>query len=259
MPSLRSTAAKLRPAGPRGSLMPRRHGLPSLCPADVEIAARLNHEITQPGLTQDTRRALDRVAFPDAAQVHAHALAGEKHGSGRVVDLDSPVVDERQARSDRRLVGNAVVLILRVELPDVGQRSERDVELAVRPLADLAGGAQHRARIGAHRHRTIAGRRVDAQHIAAGTPDAEECIEPVELAEHRVERRLGGRFVGGRRREAQFRPIATPARSTRRAGAVPAARPQAPASSARIAPAPITRNAVIITSIDVTQPAGRAA
>ena len=54
-----------------------------------------------------------------------------------------------------------------VELPDVGERAERDVELAAGPLADLARGAQRLAHVGADRDRPLAGGGVDPQHVAA--------------------------------------------------------------------------------------------
>ena len=98
----------------------------------------------RPRAAQDGHRALDRVALADAAEVDAHALALHEHRAGALVDLDLPVVDERQPRADGVGIRDRVVLIV-VELPDVGQRAERDVELAAGPLADLARRAQHLA------------------------------------------------------------------------------------------------------------------
>ena len=80
-------------------------------------------------------------------------LRAEEYRAGAIVDLDRAVVDERQAaRGWPPASGNCVVLIL-VELPDVGQRAERDVEVAVGPLADLPRDVQHLAHLRRDRHR----------------------------------------------------------------------------------------------------------
>ena len=84
-----------------------------------------------------------------------------------------------------------------IELPDVGQRAERDVEGPFRPFADLPRLPQDVAHVRGNRHRLHAGRGVDADDVAGGTPGAHERFEPLELGEHRIERRARGLFVGG--------------------------------------------------------------
>ena len=133
----------------------------------------------------------------------AHPFAFQEHRARAIVDLDLPVVDERQPRTNR-LGGRDRVVLIVIELPDVGQRAERDVERAVGPLADLPGHAQHVAHVGGDRHRVVAGRGVDAQDVAARTPRAHLRFEPLELREHRIERRPRGRFVRGPRRQVQI-------------------------------------------------------
>ena len=70
-------------------------------PADVEIAAGLNHEIAQPAAAQDRDRALDRVALADAAEVDAHALAPQEHRAGR--DRRSRSAGSRSAAAAPRM------------------------------------------------------------------------------------------------------------------------------------------------------------
>ena len=183
--------------------MPRRHGLPSFRPADVEVAARLDHEVAQAGAAHEGHRVIDRVALADAAQVDAHALAPQEHRAGVLVDLELPVVDERQPSMNGVPVRDRVVLVV-VELPHVGERAEGHVELAAGPLADLARRAQHVAHVRTDGNRAFAGRGVHPQDVAPVAPDAHQRVQPVELLERRVERRSRGRFVGGPRREAQL-------------------------------------------------------
>ena len=62
-------------------------------------------------------------------------------------------------------------------------------------LADLRGD----------RHGVVAGGRVDSQDVAVRAPHAHQRLEPLEVAEHLVERRARARFVGGPCREVERR------------------------------------------------------
>ncbi len=84
-----------------------------------------------------------------------------------IVDFDVAIVDQRQTFRDLAAVGDAIVLVLVVELPQAGQRGERDVEPAAGRLADLACHAQHLARVGADGNGMVAGCCVEADDIAA--------------------------------------------------------------------------------------------
>ena len=108
--------------------MPSRHGRSPRVPADVHVAARLDHEVAKPAPAKDVDRAIDGVALADAAEVHAHALPLQERRARAIVDLDVAIVDERQTLRDLAAVGDAIVLVLVVELPQAGQRGERDVE-----------------------------------------------------------------------------------------------------------------------------------
>jgi hypothetical protein len=109
------------------------------------------------------------------------------------------------APPDGVAVRDGVVLVV-VELPDVGERAERHVELAAGPLADLAGRAQRFAHVGAGRHRVLPAAALIRSTSLPEAPHAHQRVEPVELREHRVERRPRRGFVGSPRRQAQFRP-----------------------------------------------------
>src|SRR5258708_38601612 len=89
------------PLGAGGIVDAEPPGAAVLVAADVEIAARLNHEVAQAGRTENRPRALDGVAFADAAEMDLHPVAFQKHRAGAIVDLDLPVVDERQPRANR--------------------------------------------------------------------------------------------------------------------------------------------------------------
>jgi len=84
---------------------------------DVQIAARLNHEIAKPTPPEDLHGAIDGVALADAAQVGAHPLPPQKRRAGAVVHFQVAVVDKRQALEDLSPVRHGVVLVLGVELP----------------------------------------------------------------------------------------------------------------------------------------------
>ena len=194
--------------------------------------------------------AIDGVALADAAEVHAHALPLQKRRARAVVDLDVAIVDERQAFFDLPAVGDAIVLVLVVELPQARQRGEGDVEAAVGPLADLARHAQHLARFGADGNGMVAGRLVEANDVAA-------------VASTRSSSRRGDRT---RRRRPQTPPrpasrrtstpsgvisvpIAGCVRSTRwAAGAGTGLRPHAAVSAPDTARAQAARRTAIVTA-----------
>ena len=171
---------------------------------DIHVAARLDHEVPQSAIAKDPDRAVDRVALADAAEVDAHAFARQEYRPGAIVDLDGAIVHQLEPALDGRLVWNRVVLVL-VELPDVGQRSERDVEGAVGPFADLARDVEYLAYLGCNRHRLLSGGRVDAHDVAAGAPVAHLGFETFELGEHRIERGASRCFVGRRGGQVQLR------------------------------------------------------
>src|SRR5262245_27389919 len=103
--------------------------------ADVQIAARLDHEIAQTLAAKDRHGAIDGVPLPNSTEMDSHSAAFEKRRSRRRVHRDLSIVNKRKPRSNLLGGRHRSVLIL-VELPDVGESSERDVETAVRPLAD---------------------------------------------------------------------------------------------------------------------------
>src|SRR5204863_5786501 len=108
---------------------------PIAAPAgDVHVAASLDHETAETPPPQDRHGAIDGIALSDAAEIDAHALAPEKRGPRRRVHLDVAIVDERQPAAHLLAVGNRVVLLLGVELPQAGQRPECDVERSAGPL-----------------------------------------------------------------------------------------------------------------------------
>ena len=121
----------------------------------------------------------------------------------RGIELDLAVVDERQPLTDRVRRGNRVVLIV-VEFPEVRQRGEGDVELALGQIADLARGGQDLDRLGADGDRMLPRCGVQTLDVAAVAPDAQQRLEPIELREDVVERGEGGRLVGGPRRQPQL-------------------------------------------------------
>src|SRR4029078_12800374 len=100
-------------------------------------------------LAQNLAGAVAGVPLADPAKVHAHALSPEKGGAGFLVHLQVAIVDERQPLRDPVRIGKCVVLVLRVELPEVAERSKGDIEGAARPLADLIRGRQRVAYVGA--------------------------------------------------------------------------------------------------------------
>src|SRR6185436_19565903 len=138
-------AAAARPARVVDAEPPRFAVLQS---GRVEVAARLDEKVTQAGAAHDVHRVLDGVALADAAQVDSHATALHPYRARALVDLDLAIVDERKPPPNRAGIRDGVVLIV-VELPDVGGRAVRDVELAAGPLADLARGAQRLVLVGA--------------------------------------------------------------------------------------------------------------
>ena len=110
-----------------------------------------------PAAAQHRHGAVDRVALADAAQVHAHARPREAHGAGPVVDDDGAVVDPRQPGGDLGGGGHAVVLVV-VELPHLGQRAERDVELRRRSTSLTCAAACSTRRVSScTRHRRLPG------------------------------------------------------------------------------------------------------
>ena len=154
-----------------------------------------------------SRRAVDRVALADAAQVNAHAPPFQKCRARLLGEGDQvPVVDERQLPQDVVAIRNLGVPVLVVELPQAGERAEGDVELAAGPFADLVCQAQDLAHVGADRNGAIAGGLVHSQHVAAGTPHAHERVETIELAEHRLEGRNRRRFVRRPCSQTKLRP-----------------------------------------------------
>src|SRR5262245_33310402 len=174
---------------------------------DVHVATRLNHEVLQPTLAKNGDATIDGVALADPAKMRPHSLHLEERRSGVVVDDELFVVDERELRLDVGSRRDATVEIL-IELPKPRERTERDVELAARPFADLPRGAQHLARLAADDHRLLAGGGVETNDVAALAPDAHQRIEPIELREHSFECCGGVRFVCSPRSEIQLRPHA---------------------------------------------------
>ena len=133
---------------------------------------------------------LDGVSFADAAEVDVHALALQKNGAGGLVDLDGRVVDEWDARLNLLARRHRVVLIV-VEFPHIGEGAKGHIKLAAGPFTDLTRGAQNLEHVRADRHRVKPGGGVDAQHIAAFLPDAQQLIQSIELGEDRRKRRCG--------------------------------------------------------------------
>jgi hypothetical protein len=159
-----------------------------MVPADVQIAARLDHEIVNAMSPQQPRGTVDGVALPDSAQVDTHAAMPEKHGACCVVDVDRLIIDKREARAHVSRGRNAIVLIV-IELPQSAERRERYIELARRPVAHAAGIAQHGSDLGADEYWLLTRRVVDPRDIAARPPHAHQAVEPVEFLKYRIERR----------------------------------------------------------------------
>ena len=192
----------MRFAGPRGSWMPSRHGRPSFMPANVDVAAALNHEVAKTPTAQDGGAAIDGVAFADAAEMNGHPFARQKHRTRRVIDLNRAIVDERQSPPHVAHIGDDIVLVV-IELPEAGERAERDVEFSAGPLAHLPRRLQHLAHLRANRHRPHARVAIDARDVAVGDPRAHQLFQPRELGEDLVERGCRGGRVGGPRRERE--------------------------------------------------------
>ena len=76
----------------------------------------------EPESTEYLRRAIGGVALPDAPKVHAHSLPLQKRPAGAIVNLQIAIVDERQALEHLAAIGNRIVLVLIVELPQTGQQ-----------------------------------------------------------------------------------------------------------------------------------------
>ena len=132
----------------------------------------------------------------DSTEVRAHALLFQECGARSFVELQRPIVDERQAPANGVQVGNGSVLIV-VELPHIREGAEGDVELTTGPLADLTRDAQDVLDVWTDRHGVVAGGGVQAVDVASRAPHAHERFEAIEFRENRVERGNGGRLGGG--------------------------------------------------------------
>ena len=86
--------------------MPRRHGRSPRLPADVHVAARLNHEIAQPA-ARGGSRPRDRPRSPCRCRRGARACpcASRNAVPARSSTTSVAVVDERQARVDLAAIG----------------------------------------------------------------------------------------------------------------------------------------------------------
>ena len=89
---------------------------------------------------------------------------------------------------------NALILVL-IELPDIGQGSEGDVESAVRPHADVVSDPQRLECLSAHGYRVVPGGGIQPKDVAALLPDTHEAIEAIEFGEHVVKQLLDARLV----------------------------------------------------------------
>ena len=155
-------------------------------------------------LAQDRRCAVHRVALADAPKMHTRAGLADEGRACRAIDLNQAIVHKGEPGLDGASIGHRVVLVV-IELPEVGERAERNVELAARPFTRLRRRLQCREGIAAHLNRLAAGRLVKATDIASGSPDAQQRVEPLELLKHLLERRHGERVLGGPGHQAQLR------------------------------------------------------
>src|SRR5688572_32410509 len=94
--------------------------------SDVDIAAALDHKGAKAATPEHARGTIDGITLPDAAHVYRHPFARDKNCTGGLIDLNRPVVDERQPSSHFTHVGDRVVLIV-IEFPQTRQRTESDV------------------------------------------------------------------------------------------------------------------------------------
>ena len=85
-------------------------------------------KFARPRVAKQSHGAIDRVALADAAEMNAHARSRDEGRAGGGIEDHRAVVDERQPRGDLFGCRDVVVLVV-IELPDIGQRTERDVEL----------------------------------------------------------------------------------------------------------------------------------
>ena len=100
--------------------------------------------------------------------------------SDRVIDVNAAVVDERQAGAHLTHVGKDAVLVV-VELPEAGQRSERDIEFSAGRLARVARRPQHFPNLEAGLHGCQARGPVHALDLAFRYPGRHESFQPPEL------------------------------------------------------------------------------
>ena len=100
-----------------------------------------------------------------------------------------------------------------IELPEVGQRGEGDVELALgqSPICARRSGPRS---LGADGDRVLARRGVQPLDVAAVAPDAHQRLEPVELREHLSNAATRRRSSAVHAVSRSSDPIATRARST---------------------------------------------
>jgi len=118
-------------------------GMAILQAGDIQIAARLDHEVADVVRAEDSGAAVDRVPFSDPAQVDTHSCHPEERRSCRIVELKRAVVNQRQTTAHLDHVRHAIVLIV-IEAPKVGQNAECHVEFPACPLADLMRIVQYR-------------------------------------------------------------------------------------------------------------------
>src|SRR5215218_5200035 len=116
----------------------------------------------------------------------AHTALADERRSGATISLYLFEIDERQPLLDRRAIRNRVVLIV-IEFPDVGERTEGDVELAAGPDAGLACRVEHLDGFAADRHRSDPRLPVEPDDVAAVFPHAQQRVEAIEFAKSMLE------------------------------------------------------------------------
>ena len=82
------------------------------------VSPELNQKVVEAGPVEDRRYTVDREPLSNPAQMRTHALPLEIGRSSRGVQRERLIVEEGQAGLNLRGIGNAVVLVLGVELPE---------------------------------------------------------------------------------------------------------------------------------------------
>src|SRR5262245_34167556 len=114
--------------------------------------------------------------------MHPHAGPSQKTRRPRSVHLNRLKVEQWQLTPNVLGARDLAILIV-IEFPQTRERAERHIELAAGPLTDLTGHSKHFQHLRTDVDGGTPRVGIDAQHVAAVLPDAEQAIEAIEFVE----------------------------------------------------------------------------